>query len=187
MIVIPGLREAMERETFVRDQSFLQLPEVIGGVDVQPLTLRQMLLLESIGSPFVVGGPVQPHDVGAFFLVVSGHPSGWNRWRLLRRVGLMDSRQSIADIEDYMAETFMDAPPSSRSESISYFSNAAALVDYFASEYGWTEEQILDSTLKRLFQYLKASNRRHNPKAILFNPSDKVRGDWLRKQNEHRN
>lgn len=184
---IPGLQKAIEHEEFVRDQAFLDLPEVICGIDVQPLTLRQALLLESIGSPFLVGGTLQPHDVGAFFIVVCGMPEGWARWRLLRRVGNMNPKEAGAAIESYLAETFMDKPPTSGGATFSYYSNAAFLIDFFASQYGWSEKAILNAKLKRLFQFFKAATKRINPKIPLFNPSGKMISAWLTEQNTRRN
>ena len=184
---IPGLEQAIKRETAIRDQSFLELPEVIGGIDVQPLTLRHVLLLEGIGSPFICGGYVQPHDAAAFLLVVTGRPKGLKRWRLLRRVGGLNAKEAVGEIESYLSETFMDAPASSQSQATAYFSNAAALVDCFGSEYGWSEAAVLDIPLKRLFQYVKVITKRNNPKAILFNPSDKVKGRFLAELNKEQN
>lgn len=180
-IVIPGYAEAVKQERSIRDQSFLDLPEAVCGVEVQPLTLRRMVLLESIGSPFVCGGPVTPYHVGAFFVALTG-ATGLKRWRLLRRVGLMNTEELVAAITGFMDETFQDSPPGS-SEGISYYSNAAGLVDFAASQYGWPEDDILDIPLRRLFQYVKATTHRLNPSAIQFNPSDRVRGNYLKEQN----
>lgn len=167
---IPGLEAVVEREAAVRNQSFLDdLPEVICGIEVKPLTLRMVLLLECIGSPFIGGGIVQPHDIGAFLIVVAGNPKGFRRWRLLRRVGKMNANHAVVEIESYVSESFMDRPGSSGSSGASYYSNAAAFVDLFASEYGWSTERVLNAPLKQLFQCLKATAKRHNPKAILFN------------------
>lgn len=183
-VEIPGMAAAIDRERFVREQSFLELPEVVVGVEVQPLTLRRMLLLSSVGSPFIAGGTVSAYDVACFFLVMAGQPRGFKRWRLLRRVGLMEPEKAVAEIGEFLNESFQDAPPGGREDSTSYYSFASGLVDCFASEYGWTEREILDVPVKRLFQCLKAMTKRNNPKAILFNPSDKVRGRWLLEQNQ---
>lgn len=179
---IPGLKQAVEREQAVREQSYLDFNESICGIEVKPLTLRKMLLLSAAGSPFVVGGAVTPYHVGAFFLTMTD-AKGWSRWRLLRRIGLINGAKVIEAIQAFMDETYQDAPPSSRGESVSYYSFASGLVDCFAAEYGWTRDGVLDSPLKCLFQELKAIVKRNNPKAIQFNPSDRVRGNWLKEQN----
>ncbi len=180
--LIPGLKQAVEREQKIREQSFLEYPETVCGVEVQPLTLRRMLLLMSIESPFICGGAVGPYDVGAFFVVLTD-AKVFNKWRLLRRLGLMDSKAVVSGITEFMDETFQDKPSTSRGEAVSYYSFAAGLVDCLASEYGWTTSETLDCPLKQLFQYLKAMAKRNNPKAIQFNPSDRVRGNWLKEQN----
>lgn len=181
---IPGLREAIDRERFIREQAFLDLPELVCGIEVQPLTLRRMLLLSAVGSPFIAGGTVSAYDVGVFFLALTGQPRGLKRWRLLRRVGLLNAEKTVAEIGAFFDESFQDSPAGGREDSANYYSFAAGMVDCFAGEYGWTEREILDVPVKRLFQCLKAMTKRNNPKAILFNPSDKVRGRWLLEQNQ---
>ena len=183
---IPGLGEAIEREQSIRTQSFLSLPDVVCGVEVPHLTLAHVLLLGEIGSPLVRGGPVTPYDVGVFFLTLNGSPKGFKRWRLLRQVGKMPAEQTTKAVVEFVEESFQDAPPSGRGGEVSYYSFAAALVDCFASEYSWREEDILNTPMKRLFQYLKAITKRNNPNAIQFNPSDKVKGRWLVDVNEGR-
>lgn len=181
---IPGLKQAIERERFIRDQSFLDLPEKLCGIEVQPLTLRRWILLNSCGSPFVCGGIVEPYDVASMFIVLTGKNRGFRKFLLLRKVRRLRLKESIAEIELFFDEQLQDKPASTKGEYVSYFSFAAGLVDRFGSEYGWSEAQTLDAPVKRLFQYMKAITKRHNQKAIMFNPSDKVKGRWLREQNE---
>ena len=177
---IPGLGAAIEQERFVRDSSFLSLPEVIGGVDVQPMTLRHVIALSSVGSPFIAGGHASPEAVAQFVLLLA-KPQGWlAKRRLLRRIARLDYDATIAEIKAFMDEAFQDSPASSGGRAqASYYSFAASLVDVFGTEYGWSENEILDVPLKRLFQYLNAIRKRHNPEAVLFNPSDRVRGEFL--------
>ena len=180
---IPGLREAIEQEQHVRDTAFLELPESVCGFDLKPLTLRHILTLGSIGSPFMRGGHPMPHDVGAFMCVVGGW-QGFNRWRNLRKLGRVSFRESVEAVDVFVKESFQDSPAESGVETVSYYSFAASLVDVFAREYGWTEREILNAPVKRLFQYLKAIARR-NGETTFFNPSDKVRGDWLLEVNRN--
>jgi hypothetical protein len=180
---IPGLAEAIEQEQLVRHAAFLDLPETLCGRDVPALTLRHVLILESIQSPLVVGGFVQLTDLAAFFLTLLP-ARGWRRFWLLRFIAKLDLPPSIAEISDYMREGLQDAPGGeSGGNFISYFSNAAIWVDALAHEYGWPEPVILNLPLKRLFQYAKVIARR-NGDPILFNPSDKVRGQWLAQVNK---
>lgn len=178
---IPGLREAIEKEQHIRDTSFLELPESLCGFDVSPLTLRHLLTLGAVGSPFIKGGHPMPYDVGVFMIIVGGW-KGFNRWLKLRSLGRVSYMDAVQFIDDYVKESFQDAPGGSGVDSVSYYSFAASIVDVFGKEYSWTEAEILDTPLKRLFQYLKAISARHGEKTM-FNPSDKVRGDWMREVN----
>lgn len=179
---IPGLREAIEAEQHIRDTSFLALPESVCGFDVKPLTLRHVLTLGAVGSPFMRGGHPMPHDVGAFMCIV-GEWSGFNRWRNLRKLGRLAFLDAVASVDSFVKESFQDSPGGSGVEGVSYYSFAASIVDLFGREYGWREADILDAPVKRLFQYLKAISRR-NGETVLFNPSDRIRSQWMEKVNE---
>lgn len=61
-------RQAVERERFVRDSAFLNVPEVIGPFEVRPMTLRHYLALMAIKSPFVTAGP-PPAERDAFIFL----------------------------------------------------------------------------------------------------------------------
>jgi hypothetical protein len=86
--------------------------------------------------------------------------------------------------ESYVSDTLMDRPsvPSSMAGQWEpdYYSDAASLCALFAREYGWPEAHTLDMPLIRLFQYLKEI-KAHSPRrrVILFNPSDRIKNDWL--------
>jgi hypothetical protein len=174
---IPGLAEAIEKEQHVRDTSFLELPESVCGFDVKPLTLRHVLTLGAVGSPFMRGGHPMPHDIGAFLIVVADW-KGFKRWCCLRKLGRVAFRDAVESVDSFVKESFQDAPASGAAESVSYYSFAASIVDVFGREYGWSEAETLDVPLKRLFQYLKAIARR-NGETVFFNPSDRVRGQWM--------
>jgi hypothetical protein len=124
------------------------------------------------------GGYPMPHDVGAFLCLV-GEWSGFSRWLNLHNLGRVTFQDSVKQIDAFLKESFQDSPGGAGDmESPSYYSFAASLVDLFGHEYGWSEADILDAPIKRLFQYVKAISRRSG-EAVLFNPSDRVRGEWM--------
>jgi hypothetical protein len=181
---IPGLAEAVAKEKFLRNASFLSCHEAILGVPVLPLTIRQLVALELIGSPFVCGGrPPNELDVAAFIWLCSPRyraESKWRRWWFLRSIRKLDYLATVKAIVEHVNEAFSDMPGSSRVRHVtSYYSAVASLVDLLAAEYGWSEEKILALPLKRVFQYANAITRRRDPQAIMFNPSDRIKGDWL--------
>lgn len=184
---IPGLSQAIEREQFVRDSAFLDMPERVAGFDVKPFTLRHVLLLSLVGNPFMVGGAATPVDVGQFLWAISTEWSPSSKWRrrwFFRRCRRINYVNALKEIESYLAESFQDAPGGgAEGERQSFYSFAASMVDLFGKEYGWTERETINLPLKRLFQLMAVIRKRNNPDAVMFNPSDKVRGDWLKAVN----
>lgn len=187
--LIPGYREAVEREDADRREAFVQAPEMVCGIDAAPLTLERVALLESVGSPFMVGGVPEPGDVALFLWVISpGYRPGDARARdrFIRRCRRLPYAQACVEIESYVSAAFADAPAGRAGEHrpVAYW--AAAVVDALASEYGWVDDAILRLPLRRLWQYWRCARRRHDPKAIFIDRSDKVRGEWLRQRNDAR-
>lgn len=186
---IPGLREAVAQETFLRDVSYLlEIPERIGPIEVRPLTLRHLLILSTTENPLIVGGVVTPEAIGAFLWVVSPlyEPDNkWRRWWFLRRCGELRSEPTLKAIKEYLDEAFMDAPASSGpKDAARYWSFTTDIVHLLASEYGWSHEEIMALPLKVIFQHVKLIGYRNNPDTPQFNPSDSVRGQWLAEQNK---
>jgi hypothetical protein len=189
IVQIPGYREAVERETLVRDASFLDLDERIGPFDAVPLTLRHYLILRLSKSPLLSGATPSPDQLAAFLWVVSPgyRPDGlWARGQFLRRVRkvirhLSDAAAVVDAARSYVAEAWMDSSggESRTVDSAAYYSDAAGLCSLFAREFGWSVEYTMARPLKQLFQMLKAVKTWHNRKTVLFNPSDKIRHKYL--------
>jgi hypothetical protein len=107
-----------------------------------------------------------------------------------RHVRKLARCQSVAaDIIDaakaYVAETMQDRP---QQQGLTrwdpdYYSDAAFFCARFGREYGWSQEETLNTPLKRIWQYLNEMRRHYDAKVPLFNPSDKVRADWMRQMN----
>jgi hypothetical protein len=200
----PGYREALLSERDARDYAFLDLPRTICGVEVVPMTLRQLMARLALGCPFIANLPASlilqmPGPAGQitqfiWFISVSralsrGNPLADYRARqaFCARLAVISATEAIEGIQDYLKITFLDSPPSGGKSHVPTASIAATLVDIFAAEYGWTDDKILDSPLVRLYQLLRERAQRLNPKTILFNRwSDKVRGEYMRVANADR-
>jgi hypothetical protein len=180
--IIPGLQDAVAAERFQRNADFLDLPEKICGVPVRPLTVRDVVKLDTIDSPFIAGGrPPNVDDITNFLWLLSPgyEPSRLaKRWFFLRRLRRLDYREIVPAICDFVHRTFEDSPGGGAGGK-SYYSIGAALVGIIASEYGWSEAAILDLPVRRALQYRNEITQRKYPKAVLFNPSDSIIGGWL--------
>ena len=179
---IPGYREAIKREGDVRDASFLDLTTSICGVEIRQMTPRDLLILDGVGNPLVVGGLPTPAHVAQFLWLLSPKfkPNSKGRqWIFTAGIRRINYIAAVRDCRKYVADTFMDSPGSS-GESYPYASWCAHMVANIALHFGWTHEVVLSTPLKQLFQYLKCIRRHNDPKAPMHNPSDKCKGDYLR-------
>ena len=179
---IPGYREAVKRENDIRDASFLDLTTSICGVEIRQMTPRDLLILDGIGNPLMYGGLPSPAELADFLWKLS--PLYKENARLRRylfgvTIRKMNFIAAVQACRRYVDDTFQDSPASSGA-SAPYVSWCAHLVVNISTETGWSEAAILNTPLKRLFQYLKAIRRRDNPQAPMHNPSDKIRGDYIR-------
>lgn len=185
--LIPGYKEAVRLENQSRDLSFLSHRENICGMEVLSMNLKHFILLDGIRSPFLYERLGDPADAVMFLWILSPE---WKptkcreKKRLIKRCRRLNYGQLTKEILEYVKQTFQDSPSGRTGEEyIPFMSCAAVFVDRLASQYGWTDETILNVPLRRLFQYQRAIRKRLDPKAILFNESDKVRGQWLAQSN----
>lgn len=195
-VEIPGLREAVKRESRVRDTAFLDGLEVVCGVEVVPLSLRRLIWLEQAHNGHVVpwrfdtDGELLAHSLQILYFCTPGFkpphspkPSLWRSFREGMRYhsffqkalksGSME--EIITEVRQWVGDSFMDAPSGGGNNELpgkSYVSYPASIVDKFA-EGGltFTYDEILDMPLRRLWQHWRLAVRRVDD-IKLTNPSD---------------
>lgn len=187
-IRIPGLGAARERESHLRDASYLDLPTVIGTVPIVPMTLRHWVVLDGIDSPFLRRHLPDPHDVPMFLWVLNRKFSAgdsWRRRRFIRSCRSLPFPQAVAAIIGYVNDTFNDSPPTSgNGKGIPCVSFVATVVHRLAFHYHWSEAEILSLPIKRAFQYLKTITRQIDRDASEWegNSVEKLKGEARREQ-----
>lgn len=184
----PGFREAVKKENDVRDAAFLELPTSICGLDIRPLTPRDLLVLDALENPIAwTREEADTIQVGRFlwFQSVNYRPRAKLRQFLHAfQVLSMDRTKAIDQIDNYFKQAFHDAPGKSGRREVPYVGWAAHFVDQFAAEYGWTRREILDCPLAILYQQRKCISKRIDPGLVIGNPSDRIIGDHFRLHNE---
>lgn len=180
---IPGYAEAVNAEQANRELAFLPTPPPICGVPVRHLNARHHILLAGCGNRFVCGGG-RPSEADALFLLWVISPeysmdrSKRDAW-MAGRLKEWDFYQVASEIFKYLERVWQDWPRADGVQRKGYTASVAGLVDVLASEYGWSDEAILELPLARVFQYVRRIIMRHNPKAIMFNQSDRLLTDHL--------
>ncbi|PTY02737.1 hypothetical protein DB346_08150 [Verrucomicrobia bacterium LW23] len=175
--VVPGYKEAVERELTLRETAFLCDRTVLAnGLRVRQFTPTHMLQALYSESPFVMGGNVQGEHLLQFLWIIRD-PTLWKdedkqrfisaHLYLLQPAPFLEAFHAI---QQYMEETFMDRPAAAEvaGEHTSYYSNVAELVDIFGHEYGWEEQYILNLPYIRLYQYLRCIIARNSLEEVSF-------------------
>jgi hypothetical protein len=187
--IIPGYREAVERESALREVAFLPITETLCGKEVLPFAPVHLAALTVIRSPFAVGGIPSESDIALFLWAVSAEykpDAAFRRWRFVRSCRKLDYLEAIAAIQSYLDDAFADGPGSKGGFRVSYYSTTAAAVDLVASQYGWAEGAILKMPFKRLFQYARCVKERNVSRPIFFNQSDLILAEWQEAQEQKR-
>jgi hypothetical protein len=88
----------------------------------------------------------------------------------------------ITKARTYVDESMQDRPPvqSTVGFQAEHISDGAYFCALFGREYGWTQEETLNTPLKRVFQYCTEQKIHHGSKVPLCNPSDRVKSRWMR-------
>lgn len=206
---LPGFNEAYAKAVALdaesRDAAYLDLPQSICGIDVEPVTLRQLVRLMLVRTPFLCAGEIQPEDIANFLWHISPHylhpyKRGLDKGSAMALLEITQRRKeeftaevmavpaaaAVKEIHEYLDETFFDAPSgggtaASNGPMTSFAENVIGII---ASNYHWTEDAILDRAMVRNYQSIRHIIQRNNPKAIIANRRvDKVKGDFLRALN----
>ena len=89
-----------------------------------------------------------------------------------------------ADLKAYFDRTFQDSPGGGGHARRPFASWAAHIVNRIAATYHWPEVDILNTPLRRLYQYLNCIRIDNDPQAVLHSPSDVARNAKNRLKNQ---
>lgn len=197
---IPGYSRAIERadrlEDHWRDWAFLGINEQLRpagagkAVEVKLLTLRMFVQLCAARSPFLVGGRVGPEHVAQILWRLSpGYESrqqkAESRKDFVESIALLPFTATVRSISRFLDRMLIDKPPSRGGDgngTKADTSFAAALVHELGRAYGWSADQILDTPMPMLFQFLRKIQREHDPEMVRFNPlRDRLTGQLVQK------
>jgi hypothetical protein len=171
------------------------------SLEVRPLSLRMFLQLCAVRSPFLVGGAIRPEHVAQVLWRLSPQYDARNnlplplplnlkradeeveeeeelspRQRFIASIAALPFRPAVRAISRFLDRMLIDRPPSrgGGDGSKADTSFAAALIHTLASAYGWSDDQILDTPMPRLFQYIRKIQREaaaeHGQALPTFNP-----------------
>lgn len=170
-----------------RTCALLGVAEDCADQPTNPLTARKMLLLEYAGNAFMCGGEVTPADVIQFLWVISPEYSAnlKEATEFARKIGKIQFAPAAESIKRWLELQLLDIPAGRPTGKISGRVWLAQYVDLFAHQYGWSDDQILDTPILRLGQYKNEILARLNGEGD--EPSsareDRLKADWLKEQN----
>jgi len=166
--------------------SLLGVAEDCANLPTDPLTPRKMLLLEYASNAFMVGGEVKPADVVQFLWIVSPsyQANSAAATAFAKKVGKLQFAKATISIKEWVELQLIDIPAGRPGGKISGRVWLAQYVDLFASEYGWTDEKILDTPIQRLGQFKNEILARVNgdnsePCSVR---EDRLKAEWLKEQ-----
>ena len=174
---VPGFREAVQRQTDLRDDAFLEFTAIICGIEIRQMTPHDFLILDAANSPFLSGNAIELSDIARFLWILSPEyrpRAKWAQRRFGRVCRKINTVEAALQIDKYLEVTFQDSPGSSGGNRVSFAGWCAHLINYISSEYGWTRDEIMSCPLRILYQLQRCIRKSHDPDAILFNPSDEI-------------
>ena len=186
---VPGWREALERARrkteIAREAAWKNLPRKILSFDVRIITVRDYVVLDHFGSPFVFRKEPQVCDVAWFLWSMSPTCQRWNErksqtfrsfsaWAYTRRVTRSIRSQERFDeaataIFRFVEDMFLDAPPAARAGGNSGVFYLASWFDAIQNEQGLSDEAVWSMPLPQMFQRLKAIEARNGDRKPSFN------------------
>ena len=165
---IPGLREAENRYRESGFEAFSGVePSICGTVEVLPLTPQMFLELEGCENAFLFNRPIKPADILQFLWRVSPvfsrtdneKQSDFNK----AAGGLLNYEDAIQEICEYILRAFANKPDYGTLNAQSVAAWPSYLVDIFATNYHWTEQEVLNLPYRRLWQYYTRIIERKDP------------------------
>lgn len=197
---IPGLTAALAKarlhQSRMRENAWKNLPREILGVSVRMMTVRDYVILDHFGSPFLYRLAPQMCDLTFLCWCLSPECGRWNEQRsqfgrtvaaflFSRRVkkrfqadlpvnhaGKICFQAAVKAAFEYIEEMFLDAPPSVRNGTESGLCYLASWFDLIQGEHHLEDEQIWTMPLAQLFQRVAAIRQRKGEKVPMFSRAE---------------
>lgn len=203
VVSIPGLAEAVRRESAVRRTAWTQTHATIAGVRVRFLTVGDVVRLEEIENgffcPWRFDSDVEmlAHCAQLIWWLSDDMPkpdrgslSLWHlrcaahKGRLIRYLATRPV-ETLRETTQFLKEQYMDAPKAS--EETTYSAPIAASPAYVwdsltAGGYSFALQEVLQMPLVQVWQLMRLAQRRLYG-ITPTNPSDKLATDYLAKMN----
>lgn len=153
---------AVAEEAARRAEDFIDVPRTVCGLELRPVTPRDLLLLDYARSPFVAGGEIKDCHIPQFlWQLCDPQPRGW--WaerKFYRHVGDLVYDEAVAEIRRYLDRTFADASTSGQRADVEErpigTSFVAPLIVQIATGIpSLTPAAIMDTPIAQLFQFRK--------------------------------
>ena len=144
------LQELILSASHWSNESWVNANEDCYGIEICNMSLRHLVLLDGIETPFLTGGNVSDADIALFLWILSVDYSRDEKKKkeFFKKAVKIKTLPAINWIKEYIKKTFIDSDTMNAGEKgqvyfISYF------VDCFAREYGWKYEEIMDLPLRK--------------------------------------
>jgi hypothetical protein len=192
--LIPGLKEAEDQYRADSYEAFAKLEAPIcGRVEILPFTPQMFIELDGCDNAVFKKKDegVPAADLMIFLWRTSPNYCRDAELRRLFLVSLADLeyKQAVNEVLSYLQRTWKGMPlwRSSHGKGPSLGQWPSRLVHMFGKNYGWSEEQTLNTPFRRLWQYANRILESDDPKySEMSRDAQKIRGDWLRDRNEKR-
>jgi len=186
---IPGYNDALAEERRIREEAFLDLPHSICGIKIHQLTPRLLTRLNLVRTPFIFGGSITDARVAQFLWILSleyvpnsGMRDSFIESLLKSLAG--DFETAIEEIDEYLDDTFLDAPHGGgRSDEAPYVCSIAWTIYSMAKEpFRWDEARTMDTPLRKSWQLMRC-RALDNGATLVNRKSDSITNEWGGKLN----
>jgi hypothetical protein len=182
----PQIAAAQEEQAKEHTRCFHELAEEkIGELPAILLTLRRYATMQAAGCFDENGEEPEVKILRALWcLSPDFSPKNPNGKKFAKKHRRIDFQYYGEELGKYFARQFAsDKKPKDHkgSKSVSSGGNwCASIVDTVASQYGWSEDQILDMPVQRLMAYINQITGRITGNRLVYNPeADRLREEFM--------
>lgn len=163
-------------------------PEEWGSFKILPLTMRRYALLSIEDFWSDENGDARIPILRFLWVMSPEFSTNPEEAKRFRAKNYFEDLEGFNDrIRSFIDKAFEFNPSTSTKKTSSGSTEwMSSLIDAFASEYGWTDEKILDTPISRLLLLLRRIRERNSQNPIKFNSeADRLRQEFMDKVNNN--